>query len=250
MSQKPIPKIADFNADAVVSRVFINPRFEPVEAAAARFVLSTFVMNSDFPQGLSGRKAEVDNAVNFLQDRLYYLESYLENFFTDDHYDKDALLLAVLCGEHIHTANEEDGARLDLSFDPYSQDPEENALTRARLISGEAGMLAVASCEMDLEDISSEALFLAHIEALLHTLPSVQEALTNIEDEALYGDDLREFAEYGYKSIDIFADRDTDIGIYLSNLSGVAYGMALHRLQVVPIDELGQLPQNDNFVFG
>ena len=247
MSKESVANISEFNADAVLKRLMINPMFERVEASSARFVFDTHVLESEIPRGMGRRKAEIESSIKFMQERLDTLVLYMDDFFAGELYDKDALMLAVLCGSHLHTANEEGFASLDISFDPDADNPRNNVLNRARFLLGKSLELGLAACKTDVQDTKREALFLGHVEAMVHTLPSVKEALDGIKDDASYGDDLREFAENEFLAMELFIDQKTELGKKLASIAGHAYCQTLERLEVLPTGDRAELPKNDNF---
>lgn len=207
--------MSDFNGDQIVSHFNLPPE-DKIGRAAMKYMYR--MIKDEIPLSSSEKHKEIGELTKEKIEFRYDLHNALvEDFFCFEEFDRDALLLAVICDEYVTHINEpyfdqvhdDDGAKEDDEI-PHRNDGFDDALVlRANTIWEESTLYASGGLEEGSDPLSRESLFLAHINAM----QDLQEHEHNLGE---YDEDVaHEILNKDLPAMRAFADKDTEIGRHL-----------------------------------
>ncbi len=203
-----IPSIASFNQTGVMAQLGM-PQNDDVLQSCVRFTFDGMMQDNAAMPGAAARRTEsVKESLEHLKLRYELFTQYAADFFRDQPYDREAVLIALLGGGDIYTANEDGFTPFDMSFDAFADDEDRNALKRAQNIHNAATEISIIQPEGVETDIPSrESLFIAHANVAIHDDARLKIALHDDDDV-----ELQNFLENDLPAIEHFADPSTQLG--------------------------------------
>jgi hypothetical protein len=200
--------LSEFNGDQVTSYFKLTPEHK-LERAAMHFMFRMLKeqIAADYPDKAKKYTEIAECAIGHIETRFDLYKEMAADFFYGDYIEKDALCLAVICGDYL--------PRLNDAYPREVHDPEEPTNHRNDGIDSETILCALNMFE-DVKNLRengkpveeygmcNESVFLAHICAF--------DWLCDVESGVEEIDDLDAFLEKDLANIRSFVRKDTEIG--------------------------------------